>query len=812
MNDFKIYNFQTEAKKSIYSFLTNPKERTHLFTSPTGSGKTTVVCRTLSEEFEHFEGKSYPLYIWVSRSVLTVQSLKDFEDKIKGLPFYDLILANDFTGFDLGEKSMLFLPWERVRQKDKNTLMRNSGGDRSPGFERWLESARDRGREIRLIVDEAHLDANAKASSSIVDIIEPAKILYVTATPTAAVLSLLDSTSKSTIVTKEEVIDEGLIRSSRKLESAGFVECVEKAFNKRKELVEGYRLEALEDPNITKVSPLVLIQVRNTEEGDQDILQVEKRLRELGVDLDTEVAYNLSPGNITGANRDSKKNYDKDEIKKFDSPVSFLFFKMAIGTGWDCPRAQILLAIRPIRNPSFQEQVLGRLSRQNFGKKLMNEALNKSYIFTDEISNVDIFSGSEIEVFSNLKRSENNSFTELPYQWIRSNKVPIKTKKLDGAFLNHVKNIINNSKTTNGVTTFEFLNSSINKNKYVMDWSLLENSAEHVTGELENGEIINQTSTARIRDPRNWERNRSKILLDVSLDFGGGFSKLVIYEALLNLASVGVVIPEINPITKAVELKDLKKENEIKLVELITSGWHDSSESVSKGIKRLFYHIIEDFTGTSLESRKIELIGESFKLKTPLSINFAIDDNRKADKDLAAKKEVIDDIGNYAYESLFRGQLEDKGPELPFVKNWLSKNKEINSWYKNKDKGFDSFSIIYYENSISKNFFIDFLGEVLGGKGYFMLDTKGASHKTDSEVNTGSATDTICKARALYDYSVAQEKLGRPPLFSGIVIEKRKKFLYHCGRNYNGTEDASPGVNGWESLDLAFVNFINRIK
>ena len=41
---------------------------------------------------------------------------------------------------------------------------------------------------------------------------------------------------------------------------------------------------------------------------------------------------------------DDKENLE--DIKKFNSKVDFLIFKQVVATGWDCPRAHILVKFR----------------------------------------------------------------------------------------------------------------------------------------------------------------------------------------------------------------------------------------------------------------------------------------------------------------------------------------------------------------------------------------------------------------------------------------------------------------------------------
>ena len=51
---------------------------------------------------------------------------------------------------------------------------------------------------------------------------------------------------------------------------------------------------------------------------------------------------------------------------------------MAIDTGWDCPRAQILLKFREVNSIVFEIQTVGRILRMPEAKHYTDEALNRS--------------------------------------------------------------------------------------------------------------------------------------------------------------------------------------------------------------------------------------------------------------------------------------------------------------------------------------------------------------------------------------------------------------------------------------------------
>jgi len=81
-----------------------------------------------------------------------------------------------------------------------------------------------------------------------------------------------------------------------------------------------------------------------------------------------------------------------DMIEKNNSEVNFMIFKVAPATGWDCPRAEILVMFREIDSPIFHTQIIGRIKRMPEGYHYEKEELNKAYIFTNYNKN-HIFMG-----------------------------------------------------------------------------------------------------------------------------------------------------------------------------------------------------------------------------------------------------------------------------------------------------------------------------------------------------------------------------------------------------------------------------------
>ena len=56
----------------------------------------------------------------------------------------------------------------------------------------------------------------------------------------------------------------------------------------------------------------------------------------------------------------AEKSETIDWISEPDNEIEFLIFKQAIDTGWDCPRAHILVKFRETHNIVFEIQTVGQ--------------------------------------------------------------------------------------------------------------------------------------------------------------------------------------------------------------------------------------------------------------------------------------------------------------------------------------------------------------------------------------------------------------------------------------------------------------------
>lgn len=125
-----------------------------------------------------------------------------------------------------------------------------------------------------------------------------------------------------------------------------------------------------------KVVPLLVLQTPNLPEPDQ-----------IGRALDAiaEVIPELHSGNIAHVFGDHSHQFfgkwDVDWIEpqrvQDSSFVRVLIAKDAISTGWDCPRAEVMVSFRPAKDNTHITQLLGRMVRSPLARRVPgDEALN----------------------------------------------------------------------------------------------------------------------------------------------------------------------------------------------------------------------------------------------------------------------------------------------------------------------------------------------------------------------------------------------------------------------------------------------------
>lgn len=360
-------------------FLNEKGNETIVFQSPTGSGKTFMATKYISELVKEIDDDLCFVWVSIGKGELHKQSMKSVMREIDA-SIQCSLLEDDFFGSRsvINQNEIAFVNWEKIRAKNKTTgdwkniAMKDK---ETINFIEVLSNTRNENRKIILLIDESHSGAKSDRALEIRDeIVKPELTIEMSATPV-----LTSESEAKVVVPPNDVIEEEMIKkqvlinpnidliTDNEMDSQQLI--LECAIQKREELAKRYKLSG------SIVNPLVLIQLPNSDAGKDKKNAIISLLREKNITEESgKVAIWLS---------DEKINNESDRLISINGKVEYLIFKQAIDTGWDCPRAQILVKFRETNSIVFEIQTVGRILRMPEAKHYLDDDLNSAYVYTN---------------------------------------------------------------------------------------------------------------------------------------------------------------------------------------------------------------------------------------------------------------------------------------------------------------------------------------------------------------------------------------------------------------------------------------------
>lgn len=400
MSRYKPFEFQEEAiEKLTKSFLSlwdsSARKCNLVFKSPTGSGKTFMLTHFVNGLNNLPNWDFDKAFIWITFSdTLAMQSKDKFTEYFNNNLKNNLLTVEDFKQGKLEKNDILFINWQKlVSQAAENRVLRRPSDpllskEQGYYFEDIIENTFKENREIVMIVDESHTHLSDLAQSSVIDVVNPKIIINVSATPKYIPNQeeVEEGIARFVSVKREDVVNAGLIKEKIVTQTEEDLKAMPGqdldellltlAIKKREELAFEYKSLG------KSINPLIIIQLPNDDHklkstGEKTKEQIVMDfLYKKGIDIDKKVALWFDG-----------KRINMDHIENNESEIDFMLFKQAAGTGWDCPRAQVLLMYREISSPTFYTQTVGRILRFVEPNKIddykYNPNLKLGYIFTN---------------------------------------------------------------------------------------------------------------------------------------------------------------------------------------------------------------------------------------------------------------------------------------------------------------------------------------------------------------------------------------------------------------------------------------------
>lgn len=359
--NINLFDFQEKAVIKLLDIVTDSRSKqTVIVKSPTGSGKTIILIDFIEEYLTKINSRTAFIWLCPGKGDLEEQSrqkMRKFAPHRYTQNLFDALQ----NGFDA--ESTTFINWELVTKKG-NTAIRDS--ERKNLFDRIAEAHRA-GMEFIVIIDEEHSNNTAKAKT-IIDAFSARNIIRISATAVENKryeyfeIDEVDVINAG-LITKALYVNEGLVDG---MEITNDYDCLlDLADAKRKAIAARYK-------ELGKtIRPLVLIQFPNGQ--PETIRAVEAKLESMG--------YTYDNGMVSIWMSEDKRDLP-DNLTENDATPVFLLMKQAISTGWDCPRAKILVKLREGMNEGFEIQTIGRIRRMPEAKHYEDDLLDFCYVYT----------------------------------------------------------------------------------------------------------------------------------------------------------------------------------------------------------------------------------------------------------------------------------------------------------------------------------------------------------------------------------------------------------------------------------------------
>lgn len=392
------------------------------FKAPTGSGKTFMILNYIDKLIEWNKAKVGKELVFVIVTLSSAELPKQMEESFNEYKIFikntNLNIERIESPSNLKRTAKVDKNYEFFAKPDSvfimggasfksNSILREQGS-----IEAFLSEIKRKGQILIYIRDEAHIGSDIKINLKDKTFEEKMQlnasfILKMTATPKTDLplvhLSEKDLSQDDIQLLKTKKRRNLYLEKGNNYDDEEILEIACKKFN---EIKKQYN-DNIKEPGLVGINPAMLIQIDNSSEKDAQKAQkfdenIEKIIKILEKHDLSWVKY--FDQNKKESNLRQKSNFTLRDISRNMSSVDVIIFKIGPATGWNIPRACMLVQLRNISSSNLSIQTIGRIKRNPCPMYNLrhNSIAHKYFIY----SNVDPEEKNVLKLF--LKKEYKN--------------------------------------------------------------------------------------------------------------------------------------------------------------------------------------------------------------------------------------------------------------------------------------------------------------------------------------------------------------------------------------------------------------------
>ena len=399
-----------EHIESAWSDIRRGHAQAIVLSSPTGSGKTATITAVMERLYQGYD--AYPadvgaIFLWLSDSPeLNQQSRDKIASQSSVFDEHDLVMIEPpFSQECLQAGKIYFL---NIQKLGKDSLLTKPGDEREFTIWQTIQNTAQSAKEhFYVIIDEAHRGMNEKpreieqAATIIQRFIKGyaeggmqplSLVIGMSATP-----DRFDKLVRGTgrivrpvEISADAVKTSGLLKDEIVLfypddDQPADWSLLEQSVLQWKRFTKEWEDYCKSQKLDTSVKPVLVIQVESgtkTQLTHTDLGQVVRVVeRAVGRLPDGSWAHAFQEDADIEAGGQRIRKLDASKIES-DPLAQVVLFKMSLSTGWDCPRAEVLMSFRRAQDYTYIAQLVGRMVRTPLARSIeTNDFLNTVSVY-----------------------------------------------------------------------------------------------------------------------------------------------------------------------------------------------------------------------------------------------------------------------------------------------------------------------------------------------------------------------------------------------------------------------------------------------